>query len=230
MLAPRDRLVAALDFPDGGAALAMAHRLRGEVGMFKVGKQLFTAAGPGLVRELVQQGDRVFLDLKYHDIPNTVAGAVEAAAGLGVSLVNVHASGGRAMLRAAAQAAQGSGTRVLAVTVLTSLGASDLAEIGFPEPPQRLVLRLARLAQESGLDGVVASPNEVRLLREALGPQFLIVTPGVRPADALPQDQVRVATPQQAVRAGADYIVVGRPITRAADPAAAAREIVRMLE
>ena len=226
----RDRLVVALDFPDGKSALAMAGRLRGEVGLFKVGKQLFTAEGPGLVRELVGNGDQVFLDLKYHDIPNTVAGAVEAAVRLGVGLVNVHASGGRAMLRAAAQAAQGSRTRVLGVTVLTSLGEADLAEVGFAEPPGRLVLRLACLAREAGLDGVVASPNEIGLLRGAMGRDFLIVTPGVRPAEAWTQDQVRVATPQEALWAGADYIVVGRPITQAPDPAAAARTIVQMLE
>ena len=198
--------------------------------MFKIGKQLFTAEGPGLVRDMVAAGDKVFLDLKFHDIPNTVAGAVASAVGLGASLVNVHGSGGAAMMRAAARAAEGSGARLLAVTVLTSLDAAATAAVGFAEPPDRLALRLARLALDSGLDGVVASPSEVPLLRAELGADFLIVTPGVRPAGAAAQDQARVATPADAVRAGADYIVVGRPITEAPDPAAAARSIVGMLE
>jgi orotidine-5'-phosphate decarboxylase len=230
MLSPRDRLVAALDFPDRTSALAMADRLRGEVGMYKVGKQLFTAEGPDVVRELTGRGDRVFLDLKFHDIPNTVAGAVEAARRLGVSLVNVHALGGRAMMQAAAEAARGTGMRVLAVTVLTSLSGAELAALGFSEMPERLALRLAARALEAGLDGVVAAPTEVAPLRLELGPNFLILTPGIRPAGASRQDQVRVATPEQAVRDGADYLVVGRPITQADDPAAAARAIVGMLQ
>ena len=220
----------ALDFPGRRQALEMVERLRGEVGMFKVGKQLFTAEGPGLVREILDAGQKVFLDLKFHDIPNTVAGAVASAVGLGASLVNVHASGGGPMLRAAATAAAGSQTRVLAVTVLTSLDAGHLDQVGFAEPPEKLVLRLARLALECGLDGVVASPVEVAMLRAELGRAFLIVTPGIRPSGAELGDQVRVATPAEAVRNGADYIVVGRPITHAADPAAAARDIEQMLE
>lgn len=226
---PRDRLVVALDFPLRAAAVEMAGRLRGEVGMFKIGKQLFTAEGPDVVREIVGWGERVFLDLKFHDIPNTVAGAVESAVRLGVSLVNVHASGGVAMMQAAAKAARGSGTRVLGVTVLTSLGAPDLARVGFSEPPERLVVRLAKLAQEAGLDGVVAAPTEVSLLRAELGAGFVILTPGIRLPGAGAQDQVRIATPRQAVEDGADYIVVGRPITQADDPAGMARHIVGLL-
>jgi orotidine-5'-phosphate decarboxylase len=229
-LTPRDRLVVALDFPSSAPALELVSRLRGVAGMFKVGKELYTAAGPALVREIAGQGERVFLDLKFHDIPNTVAGAVKAAAGLGVSLLNVHASGGQAMMEAAARAASGSGAQVLGVTVLTSLDAAALQAVGFSEPPDRLVLRLARLAQESGLDGVVAAPTEARLLRRELGPGFILLTPGIRLPEADKDDQARIATPAEAVRAGADYLVVGRPITRAADPVEAARAILRMLE
>ncbi len=227
---PRDRLVVALDFPDRPAALAMVDRLRGEVGMLKVGKQLFTSEGPDLVRELVGSGQKVFLDLKFHDIPNTVAGAVCAAARLGVSLVNVHASGGEAMLRAAAESAAGSGCAVLAVTVLTSLDEPQLRSVGYSEPLDRLVLRLARLALHCGLDGVVTAPAEVAMLRRELGPDFLILNPGVRLDPGDRQDQARVGTPSGCVRDGADYIVVGRPITAAPDPVAVARRIVKMLE
>jgi orotidine-5'-phosphate decarboxylase len=223
---PRDRLVVALDLPRRAAAIEMAARLRGEVGMFKIGKQLFTAEGPDIVREILAWGEKVFLDLKFHDIPNTVAGAVQSAVRLGVNLVNVHASGGPAMMQAAAKAARGSATKVLGVTVLTSLGAPDLAKVGFSEPPDRLVVRLARLALEAGLDGVVAAPTEVSLLRAELGPEFLILTPGIRLPGAAAQDQIRIATPRQAIEDGADYIVVGRPITQANDPRATARHIV----
>ncbi len=219
----------ALDFPNRSGAQSAVEQLRGKAGMFKVGKELFTAEGPGLVRELCASGEKVFLDLKFHDIPNTVAGAVSRAAALGVSLINVHAAGGTAMMKAAV-AARGSQARLLAVTVLTSLDAEQLRAIGFAEPPDRLVLRLARLALDCGLDGVVAAPTEVAMLRRELGNDFLIVTPGVRPAGSEPHDQARVATPAEAVRNGADYIVVGRPITQAADAAAAAAAIVRMLE
>lgn len=229
-MSPRDRLVVALDLPSRQSALQMVECLRRDVGMFKIGKQLFTCEGPALVREIVGSGEKVFLDLKFHDIPNTVAGAVAAATSLGVSLVNVHAAGGPAMMQAAAAAAAGTGARVLGVTVLTSLDARELAAVGFTEPPDRLVLRLARLAIECGLDGVVAAPTEVTLLRRELGPDFIVLTPGIRLPGGERQDQVRVATPAQAVRDGADYIVVGRPLTQAADPAAAARTILKMLE
>ncbi len=224
----RDRLIVALDVPDAESARALARRLSGHVGMLKVGSQLFTAAGPGLVRELVAQGQRVFLDLKFHDIPNTVAGAVESAARLGVSLLDVHGLGGRAMIEAAARARGGAG--LLAITILTSHDQATLAEIGLAGSTADSVRRLARLAQEGGANGVVCSPQEAALVREACGSGFLIVTPGIRPAGAALGDQARVATPATALQAGADYLVVGRPITAAADPAAAADAIVAEME
>ncbi len=214
----------------------MAEKLRGQAGMFKVGMEAFTAEGPMLARYLISNGQKVFLDLKFHDIPNTVRGACRAAAALGVSLMNVHAFGGRKMLRAAAEGAA-EGTQegrarplVLAVTMLTSLADQDLEELGIAGPPQDAVLRLARLAQEEGLDGVVASPKEVAALRRACGPKFVIVTPGIRPAGAALNDQSRTATPGAALAAGADYLVIGRPITAATDPAAAARTILGEME
>jgi orotidine-5'-phosphate decarboxylase len=227
----RDRILAALDFPDAAAALSMAGTLRGRVGGFKIGKQLFTAEGPALVRQLTSRGDRVFLDLKFHDIPNTVAGAVASAAALGVWMVNVHAAGGRAMMAAAREAAEaaaaqsGSRALVIGVTVLTSLDAAALRETGIDAEPADHVVRLGRLACEAGLDGVVCSPQEIALVREACGADFLIVTPGIRGAGDAKADQVRTATPEGAIRAGADYLVIGRPITAAADPAAAADAI-----
>ncbi|HZS51187.1 MAG TPA: orotidine-5'-phosphate decarboxylase [Bryobacterales bacterium] len=226
----RERLIVALDFATSDAALAMADRLRGLAGFFKVGKQLFTAEGPGLVRQLVARGDKVFLDLKFHDIPNTVRSAVKAAASLGVSLIDVHASGGPAMMRAAVEAAAETGITAVAVTVLTSMDQRELAAVGFPDPPERLVLRLAKLALESGLAGVVAAPPEVGMLRRELGNDFLIVTPGIRFDASHRQDQQRIGAPEQAVRSGADFIVVGRPITQAEDPAAVARSILQVLE
>ncbi|MGE0455138.1 MAG: orotidine-5'-phosphate decarboxylase [Vicinamibacteria bacterium] len=225
----RERLILALDLPSAGEARAVAKRVGARVGMLKVGKQLFTAAGPELVRELVDAGQRVFLDLKFHDIPNTVAAAVRSAAALGVSLVNVHALGGRAMIEAAA-AACGPSSKLLAVTLLTSHDEPTLSEIGLAGPLPAAVRRLALLARDAGADGVVASPQEIGLIREACGPDFLIVTPGVRPAGADAGDQARLATPGAALRAGADYLVVGRPILQASDPAAAAEAIVRELE
>jgi len=227
---PQDRLVVALDFATRQQALSMVNRLAGEAGMFKVGKQLFTAEGPALVRELVEAGNKVFLDLKFHDIPNTVEGAIRAGIGLGASIIDVHALGGPAMLRAAAQAAAGTPTSVLAVTVLTSLEPAQLSALGFRETTEGLALRLARIALDAGLDGVVAAPTEVELLRSELGKDFLILTPGIRfdPSDR--QDQNRISTPDQAVRSGADYIVVGRPITQAPNPAEVAHRIVEMLK
>ncbi len=224
----RDRLIAALDVPDAEAARALARRLSGHVGMLKVGSQLFTAAGPGLVRELVAHGERVFLDLKFHDIPNTVAGAVESAARLGVSLLDVHGLGGRAMIEAAARVRGEAG--LLAITILTSHDQATLAEIGLAGTTADSVRRLARLAQAGGATGVVCSPQEVGLVREACGTGFLIVTPGIRPAGAALGDQARIATPGTALRAGADYLVVGRPVAAAADPAAAADAIVAEME
>ena len=189
----------------------------------KIGNQLFTAAGPLAVEHARKRGFRVFLDLKFHDIPNTVAAACAAAAAQGVWMINLHALGGRAMMKAAREAVAGARTppKLLAVTLLTSMEASDLADVGIGGSPQDAVLRLARLARASGLDGVVCSPQEAALLRRELGKDFLLVTPGVRPADGARGDQKRVATPGAAISAGADYLVIGRPITRALDPLAA---------
>jgi orotidine-5'-phosphate decarboxylase len=229
-MSPRDRLIVALDVADSAAARALADRLAGEVGMLKVGSQLFTAAGPDVVRALVDGGHRVFLDLKFHDIPNTVAGAVSAAAGLGVSLLTIHSAGGTAMIEAAARAARGSSARVLAITVLTSLDGGVLDAIGMTGGVDGTVARMAKLAAEAGADGVVASPHEARALRLASRAGFLIVTPGIRPNGAALGDQSRASTPRDALLAGADYLVVGRPITAAEDPVAAARAIVREME
>jgi orotidine-5'-phosphate decarboxylase len=226
----RERLIVALDVPRAEEARSLVERLRGRVGLFKVGSQAFTAAGPELVRDIVGRGERVFLDLKFHDIPNTVAGAVASAAQLGVSLLTVHGLGGRAMLEAAVGALPALGTRLLAITVLTSHDEGTLTEVGVGGGLTDSVRRLARLAKEAGTDGVVASPHEVALIREACGRDFLIVTPGIRPAGAATGDQARAATPAAALAAGADYLVVGRPITEAADPAAAADRIVREMD
>ncbi len=220
----------ALDVPQGDAARALVERLAGHVGLFKVGSQAFTAAGPELVREIVGRGEKVFLDLKFHDIPNTVAGAVASASRLGVSLVDVHGLGGRAMMEAAVGALPAMGTRLLAITILTSHDEETLGEIGVNGSMAESVRRLAQLARDAGADGVVASPHEVALVREACGSDFLIVTPGIRPAGAALGDQARAATPAAALAAGADYVVVGRPITGATDPAAAADAIVREME
>jgi orotidine-5'-phosphate decarboxylase len=225
-----ERLIVALDVPTADDALRLVDRLAGRVSFFKVGSQLFTAAGPDIVRSLVARNLRVFLDLKYHDIPNTVAAAVKSAAGLGVSLLTLHGLGGQAMLEAAASARPEGPLRLLAVTVLTSHDEASLADIGLAGPLTDSVRRLARLARDAGIDGVVASPLEAGLLREACGKGFLIVTPGVRPAGAQAGDQSRLATPAGAVSAGADYLVVGRPITDATDPAEAATGIVREME
>ena len=226
----RDRLVVALDVPTPQEAAALVERLAGLAGMFKVGSQLFTAGGPELVRGLVARGEKVFLDLKYHDIPNTVAGAVSAACRLGVSLVDVHSLGGKAMMEAAVGAMPAMGTRLLAITVLTSHDAPSLAELGLPADLDQAVRRLALLAHAAEVDGVVASPHEVPLIREACGRDFLVVTPGIRPAGARAGDQARAATPAAALAAGADLLVVGRPIIEAPDPAAAARAILREME
>jgi orotidine-5'-phosphate decarboxylase len=226
-----NEILVALDVPTGEAALALADRLRGAVGGFKVGSQLFTSAGPEIVRALVDRGDRVFLDLKFHDIPNTVTGAVAAATDLGVWMVNVHASGGVAMMTAARRAAVDAAGRrgttsplVVAVTVLTSFSEAALRDVGVDRAPIDQVERLARLAQEAGLDGVVASPQEVAAIRHACGPSFVVVTPGIRggSAAAAPDDQQRTATPVAAMASGSTYLVVGRPITGAGDPRRAA--------
>lgn len=231
-MTPTPRIIVALDHPSAHEALALINRLGAADYGVKVGKELFTREGPALVRELVAAGRPVFLDLKFHDIPNTVAAACEAAAELGVWMINVHASGGRAMLRAARAALENFEQRPLlvAVTVLTSLDAAALGEVGVNDAPAQQVARLARLAHDCGLDGVVCSPQEIAAVKAACGHAFLTVTPGIRPAEASLDDQQRVATPASAVRAGGDHLVIGRPITRAADPAQAlaaiAREIV----
>lgn len=224
-----DRLIIALDVNSAAQAQQIVRNVGPTASTYKVGKQLFTAEGPRIVRDLVEAGKKVFLDLKYHDIPNTVAAAVRQAAQLRASMLTVHASGGAKMLRAAADAA-GSSTLVLAVTVLTSLSDEDLSEIGVSGNVGAQVLRLAALARANGVRGVVASAQEARELRRELGDDFAIVTPGVRPQGADKGDQARVLSPSDALRAGASHIVVGRPITEAANPATAARSIVNELE
>jgi orotidine-5'-phosphate decarboxylase len=228
----RDRLIVALDFAHEEKARALVQLLGDTVGFYKVGKELFTAAGPSIVRHLVTGGKKVFLDLKFHDIPNTVAGAVRTAASLGVSLLTVHASGGSKMLKAAAEAAAQSAGRptVLAVTVLTSLASADLVEVGVTDDVESQVLRLTGLALSAGCGGIVASAQEASRLRHALGTGFTLVTPGIRPAGGVAGDQARVVTPEDAIRAGANYLVVGRPITASDDPQAAARAITAQIQ
>ena len=221
------RIIVALDYPDAHAALALAGRLDPALCRVKVGAELYTAAGPALVEKLRHAGFSVFLDLKFHDIPNTVAGACAAAAALGVWMIDVHALGGRAMMEAAraALAKVEKRPRIVAVTLLTSMGANDMAGVGLGDSPQAAVLKLARLAQASGLDGVVCSAQEAAALRHQCGNHFMLVTPGIRPADAGRDDQSRTAAPREAIACGADYLVIGRPITRAPDPLAALRAI-----
>jgi len=227
MSASPGRVIVPLDVPTLAEATALATRLAGHVAAVKIGKQLFTAEGPAAIRTMHDLGLRVFLDLKYHDIPNTVAGAVAAAKSLGVWLLNVHASGGGEMMRAAAKAAAGPGRPfVIAVTVLTSFSEDAYRAItGTSRTIEAQVLHLARETKAAGLDGVVASPHEIRAVRQACGPDFLIVTPGVRPADTALNDQQRVMTPAETIRAGADYLVIGRPITAARNPVEAAQRI-----
>jgi orotidine-5'-phosphate decarboxylase len=229
---PRDRLIVALDVRGAPQARQIVQTIGGAVATYKIGKQLFTAEGPQVVRDLISSGRKVFLDLKFHDIPNTVARAVKSAAELGVSMMTVHASGGSKMLNAAVEAAAQSPLRpmIIAVTVLTSLADSDLPELGISGDVRSQVLRLAALARSAGCDGVVASAQEARELRREMGEDFVIVTPGIRPAGAASGDQARVVTPAEAIAAGATYLVVGRPVLDAADPAKAAEEIVRDIE
>jgi len=217
---PQTRTIVALDFPSASAALDLADRLDPSACRVKVGKELFTRAGPAIVETLATRGFDIFLDLKYHDIPNTVAGACAAAADLGVWMLNVHAAGGSAMMRAAHERVSQAPARplLIAVTVLTSLDAGDLAAIGCAGEPGERVLTLAQLALQAGLDGVVCSPQEAATLRAQLGPAPLLVTPGVRPATSEGGDQKRTMTPAEALAAGADHLVIGRPITAAADP------------
>jgi len=225
MTDPRHRLIVALDVSSATAARKIVAAVGDSAHCYKVGMQLYTAEGPSIVRELVSSGRRVFLDLKYHDIPNTVGGAVREAAQLGVNMLTIHASGGGPMMRAASEAAasQSISPLVLAVTVLTSLDDTELNKIGVRGTVVDEVLRLAALALQNGCRGIVASAHEAAALRDDLGQDFAIVTPGVRPAGSGRDDQARVVTPSEAIAAGATHIVVGRPITEAANPAAEAR-------
>jgi orotidine-5'-phosphate decarboxylase len=231
VLSPKDRLIVALDVPTAVDAQEIVHELGDSVSFYKVGLQLFTAEGPKIVSELVNSGRKVFLDLKLHDIPNTVAGAVRSASELGVTMLTVHAAGGTKMLRATAEAAKQAPKplTILAVTVLTSFRDEDLRESGVQRPLPDQVLHLAMLAKSAGCDGIVSSPQESKRLRSALGPKMAIVTPGIRPAGADLGDQSRVATPTAAIQAGASHIVVGRPILSAPNRNAAAAAIIREL-
>ena len=230
----KDKLIVALDVDSADRALGLFDDLIDEVGMFKIGLQLFTAAGPDIVRQIVVRGGRVFLDLKFHDIPNTVAAAGIEATRLGVSIFNVHASGGPEMLkRTAAAVAEVAGReglkrpKVIAVTLLTSLDPASLKELGINEEPSTVVARLARLAADCALDGVVASPREIGVIRQTISDRdFLIVTPGIRSSNDPSDDQKRTLTAAEAISAGADYLVVGRPILNSEDPIAAARKVV----
>jgi orotidine-5'-phosphate decarboxylase len=220
-------VIVALDYPEAAAALELAQRLTPALCRLKVGKELFTSSGPALVEKLQHQGYEVFLDLKYHDIPATVAGAVRAAAVLGVWMVNVHVSGGRRMMAAAVEAIAAVRQKplLIGVTVLTSMSEADLLELGYGESVEERVLRLAALAAESGLDGVVCSALEVTALRRAQGPGFCLVTPGIRLAGDSAADQRRVVTPATALSLGSDYLVIGRSITAAVDPLAALQRV-----
>lgn len=233
-----EKLIVALDVDTPSQALGLVKQLRDVAGMFKIGSTLFTLAGPQIVKDVVASGAKVFLDLKFHDIPHQVAGSARSAAQLGVSLFTLHASGGAEMMQraveAVAEVAEREGTTrpaVLAVSVLTSMDAASLSQIGINSSPEETVLRLVKLAEQSGVDGVVASPQEAARIRTSVAKRdFLIVTPGIRPAGKDAGDQRRVSTPEAALNAGADYLVVGRPITAAADPVAAAREIAAEME
>jgi orotidine-5'-phosphate decarboxylase len=232
-LPAKAKLIIALDVDTTDKALALVKELHGVAGMFKVGSQLFTTAGPQIVRDILALDTKVFLDLKFHDIPHQVAGAARAAAELGVSLFTIHASGGGEMMQRAVEAVAevGNKTRVLAITVLTSMDATSLNQIGVNSNPAESVLRLVQLAESAGVDGVVASPQEIESIRSVTSnPKFLLVTPGIRPANNESDDQKRVASPAAAIAAGASYLVVGRPITGAADPVAAARQIVAEMQ
>jgi orotidine-5'-phosphate decarboxylase len=228
----KDRLIVALDVPSATQARQIVQSIGDGATTYKVGKQLFTAEGPQVVRDLVSSGRKVFLDLKFHDIPNTVAAAVRSAAELGVTMLTVHASGGSKMLKAAAEAAAQSAAKptVLAVTVLTSFSDADLQEIGVSGTVLTQVLRLGALARKAGCGGLVASAHEARELRRELGEGFAIVTPGVRPAGSAAGDQARVVTPREAIAAGATHLVVGRPILEAVNPAQAAADILAQIQ
>jgi orotidine-5'-phosphate decarboxylase len=227
--AARERLIVALDVPDTASAVALVDRLEDTCGWFKVGLELFVAAGPAVLEPLLKRGHSIFLDLKFHDIPNTVAGAVRSAAALGVRMMTVHAAGGPAMLASARAALEGrpNPPELLAVTVLTSMDAAQVGAIGLERAPAEQVELLARMGLEAGVRGFVCSPQEVASLRALTGPEGVLVIPGIRPAGAATGDQKRIATPADALRMGASYLVVGRPITQAPNPAEAASAILR---
>jgi orotidine-5'-phosphate decarboxylase len=231
-LRPAERLIVALDLPSATAAFELVDELQAVCSWFKVGMELYYAAGNSIVHRLRERGFNVFLDLKLHDIPNTVAGAVRSVSSTGASLLTIHASGGEKMMRAAAQAAaHPDSPQLLAVTVLTSMDAADLSATGVPDAPEVQVLRLAQLARKAGVTGLVCSPDEVAAVRQTLGSDALLVVPGVRPAGAQgSDDQARVATAAEAISRGASMLVVGRPITQAPDPAAAAAAILAEIE
>ncbi|MDR0292203.1 MAG: orotidine-5'-phosphate decarboxylase [Elusimicrobium sp.] len=229
---PYEKIIVALDVENERAALSLVKKLKGRVGVFKVGKELFTAAGPGIVKKIQKLGGRVFLDLKFHDIPNTVAKAVAQAAKLGVYMMTIHASGGTEMMASAVNAARENAPKgkkpiLLAVTVLTSLDDDALKKIGFNQGAEQMVLRLAQMAREVGVDGIVSSPKELKMLRTALGPSMVLVTPGIRPAWSAAGDQKRITTPAQAVKDGCNFMVIGRPITAHKNPAEAAKLIAK---
>jgi orotidine-5'-phosphate decarboxylase len=224
-ISPRDRLIVALDFPTQAKALALVSVLSGSVSIYKIGLQLYTAAGPEIVRAVAAAGAKIFLDLKLHDIPSTVAKAVAAAGDLGVQMLTVHLSGGRAMLEAAVET-KPPGLSLLGVTVLTSATDDTLSETGINSGIEEQVIRLADLGKASGIDGLITSPHEVRVLRERLGHQIKLITPGVRPSWAAADDQKRFTTPREALESGADYLVVGRPITADPNPRAAVERLL----
>jgi len=229
---PSDKIIVALDVENERAALVLVKKLTGKVGVFKVGKELFTAAGPSIVKKIQKLGGKVFLDLKFHDIPNTVAKAVAQAAKLGVYMMTIHASGGLEMMEAAVASAKENAPKgkmpiLLGVTVLTSLDDGALKKIGFSGGAEQMVLRLAKMAQEAGMGGIVSSPKELKILRRALAPSMVLVTPGIRPAWSAAGDQKRITTPAQAVQDGASFMVIGRPITAHKNPAEAAALIAK---
>ncbi len=223
----RERLIIALDVRNATEAQALVQKIGGGAVFYKVGLQLFVAEGPRFVRDLVNSGKKVFLDLKFHDIPNTAAGAVKSAAELGASLLTIHAAGGTKMMAAAVEAAGKTGAKILAVTMLTSIAEAEIKELALSGCVEDRVLTLAELAKNSGCHGVVASPREASQIRKVVGGEMLIVTPGIRPAGEAAGDQARISTPADALRAGATHLVVGRPITEAPDPAAAAQAILK---
>ncbi len=231
----KDRIIVALDTDSRATALSLVRQLRARVGVFKIGSQLFTAEGPEMVREIIEMGEKVFLDLKFHDIPNTVARAVSVAASMGVSMLTLHTLGGLSMLESAARQVRESRMAserplLLGVTVLTSMSDTDLEEVGVHAEAETQVALLAGLALKAGLDGVVASPKELPRLRQQYGQSLKLIVPGVRPSGSASHDQTRIATPAEAIHAGADYLVIGRPITASSDPPGSVQQIVEMIE